>query len=190
MNNLNTVLVEGLLTRDPERMGPEGTSMCRMGIANNRYYFSDRESRWITDTSFFTIQVYGAVAEACLNRLRKGRGIRVVGRLKQYVGQRNKVEKVYIQAEHIEFQPPRNTEKLTVPELEKLEGVPITSADTKSLEDEEQEATKLTEQQMRSDEIFDNPQGGEEESIPENETIVDEDTGEIIQKEKEDEEQF
>lgn len=151
MNNLNTVLVEGLLTRDPERMGPEGSSMCKIGIANNRYYFSEKEDRWIPDTSFFTIQVYGAVAESCMRRLKKGRGIRVVGRLKQYISKYSNSEKVFIQAEHIEVQPRRVTEKQEIPTMEKLQGVPVASANMQELDiEEEDEARRMQEEQPQA----------------------------------------
>ncbi len=151
MNNLNTVLVEGLLTRDPERMGPEGSSMCKIGIANNRYYFSEKEDRWIPDTSFFTIQVYGAVAESCMRRLKKGRGIRVVGRLKQYISKYSNSEKVFIQAEHIEVQPRRVTEKQEIPTMEKLQGVPVASANMQELDiEDEDEARRMQEEQPQA----------------------------------------
>ncbi len=151
MNNLNTVLVEGLLTRDPERMGPEGSSMCKIGIANNRYYYSEKAQDWIPDTSFFTIQVYGAVAESCMRRLKKGRGIRVVGRLKQYISKYSNSEKVFIQAEHIEVQPRRVTEKQDIPTMEKLQGVPVASANMRELELEaEADAKKLEEEQTQA----------------------------------------
>lgn len=151
MNNLNTVLVEGLLTRDPERMGPEGSSMCKIGIANNRYYFSEKEDRWIPDTSFFTIQVYGAVAESCMRRLKKGRGIRVVGRLKQYISKYSNSEKVFIQAEHIEVQPRRVTEKQEIPTMEKLQGVPVASANMHELDiEDEDEARRMQEEQRQA----------------------------------------
>ncbi|HAN43455.1 MAG TPA: hypothetical protein DCP98_08540 [Sphaerochaeta sp.] len=151
MNNLNTVLVEGLLTRDPERMGPEGSSMCKIGIANNRYYFSEKEDRWIPDTSFFTIQVYGAVAESCMRRLKKGRGIRVVGRLKQYISKYSNSEKVFIQAEHIEVQPRRVTEKQEIPTMEKLQGVPVASANMHELDiEDEDEARRMQEEQPQA----------------------------------------
>lgn len=148
MNNLNTVLVEGLLTRDPERMGPEGSSMCKIGIANNRYYFSEKEDRWIPDTSFFTIQVYGAVAESCMRRLKKGRGIRVVGRLKQYISKYSNSEKVFIQAEHIEVQPRRVTEKQEIPTMEKLQGVPVASANMHELDIEDEDETRRMQEEQ------------------------------------------
>lgn len=107
MNNLNTVLIEGTLTRDPERRQmTTDVTYCRLAVANNRYY-ADRTGTWKQETSFFTIHVYGNVAETCMKYLRKGRGIRVVGRLKQYRFQNDGMarEMVYVIAEHIEFQP-------------------------------------------------------------------------------------
>lgn len=140
MNNLNTVLVEGLLTRDPERQPlTSETSMCRMSIANNRYY-ANKNREWKQETSFFTVIVFGNVAEACLNNMKKGRGIRVVGRLKQQIWEKGGIrrETVVIYAEHIEFQPEKKTEKLTIPEPVRLPGEIITTADLKDLEPQPQ----------------------------------------------------
>lgn len=123
MNNLNTVLVEGLLVRDPEPILGHAAeiSACRLAIANNRYFLKD--GKWIQDTSYFSVSVFGKVAETCFKYLKKGRGIRVVGRLKQYKYQDPssgyKRDGVSILAEHIEFQPERRTqEKLVEPELD------------------------------------------------------------------------
>lgn len=111
MNNLNTVLVEGKLVRDPSlKMVTANCPMCRMSIANNRYYI--KNEKWEEDTSFFSIIVYGDVALLCDKYLKKGRGIRVVGRLKQYKDTRDLAmprEQVSIIAEHIEFQPERQS---------------------------------------------------------------------------------
>lgn len=112
MNNLNTVLMEGTLIRDPERSNQvTGSSQCRLSLANNRYYFG-RNDKWVQDASFFTVWVSGPVAESCLKFLKKGRGIRVVGRLKQLRYSMGGIsrEKVAILAEHIEFQPARKTD--------------------------------------------------------------------------------
>ncbi len=109
MNNLNTVLIEGNLTRDPkEVVFATDHEMCRFSIANNRYYMK-KGSGWQTDTSFFIVEVYGSASRACMQHLRKGRGVRVVGRLKQNTWKEGGVprEFVTIIAEHIEFQPDR-----------------------------------------------------------------------------------
>ena len=135
MNNLNTVLIEGKLTRDPELgNGPAQTPQCRLSVANNRY-FLNRDGKWIQDSSFFTVFVYGNVATACLTRLKKGRGVRIVGRLKQFTrieaGLRS--EKICILAEHIEFQPEKRNEPFKEPEREP--GEINTRADLSQLDD-------------------------------------------------------
>jgi len=136
MNNLNTVLVEGLLTRDPERLVTSSESVaCRLPVANNRYYISPKDGEWKQDTSFFNVTVFGPVADACLQYLKRGRGVRVVGRLKQlrYVEGGIRRERVTILAEHIEFAPEKKTEKEEIPEVEKIPGEIQAKADLASL---------------------------------------------------------
>ena len=107
MNNLNSVLVEGNLTRDPElSYTPKGTAKTVLGVACNRYYKKDDE--FVEDASFFDVSVWGRQAEVCEQYLKKGRGVRVVGRLQQDRWQDpegNPRTKVYIVAEHVEFKP-------------------------------------------------------------------------------------
>ncbi|MBO4394022.1 MAG: single-stranded DNA-binding protein [Spirochaetales bacterium] len=138
MNNLNTVLMEGTLVRDPERSNQaEGSSTCKLALANNRYFIG-KTGKWEQDASFFSIYVFGPVAEACLRILKKGRGIRIVGRLKQlrFTVAGLSREKVAILAEHIEFQPERKTEEKEIPVPEKEPGIIETKADS-SLEMED-----------------------------------------------------
>ncbi len=116
MNNLNTVLIEGQLTRDPDQgSAPAQTQMCRLSIASNRYHL-DEKGEWKQNPSYFTVHVYGSVAGACMAHLKKGRGVRVVGRLKQRSWLVDGIwhEKIYILAEHIEFQPVKKSEPASV----------------------------------------------------------------------------
>jgi single-strand DNA-binding protein len=110
MNNLNSVLVEGNLTRDPElSYTPGGRAVAKLGVACNRYYKKDDELQ--EETSFFDVTVWGRQAEVCEQYLSKGRGVRVVGRLKQDRWQDpegNPRSKVHIVAEHVEFKPDRS----------------------------------------------------------------------------------
>lgn len=147
MNNLNTVLMEGTLIRDPERSHQvTGSSACRISLANNRYY-NDRNEKWVNDASFFTVWVFGPVAESCLTYLKKGRGIRVVGRLKQfrYTSAGFGREKVAILAEHIEFQPQKKTEDPAATEVPKLPGEVTTRLDS-SLDMEKQNQERQADQ--------------------------------------------
>lgn len=82
MNSLNSVLIEGNLVRDPERKELDGGSvMCLFTVASNRYFNQDNEKK--SEVSFFDVEVWNRTAELCLKTLEKGRGVRVVGRLKQ-----------------------------------------------------------------------------------------------------------
>lgn len=122
MNNLNSVLLEGNLTRDPElRYTAKGTAVCRFSIACNRSY--KQEDRRQEEVSFFDVTTWSRLAEICAEYLVKGRGVRVVGRLKQDRweddnGQRR--FRVEIIAEHVEFKPQRRDETESAPEAEAM----------------------------------------------------------------------
>jgi single-strand DNA-binding protein len=107
MNNLNSILIEGNLVKDPLlRSTPKGTQVCTMSLASNRYYKVD--SGFEKEVSFFDVETWARLAEACYDKGRKGRGIRVVGRLKQdrWTGTDGKQHsKIAIVAEHVEFRP-------------------------------------------------------------------------------------
>lgn len=82
MNSLNSVLIEGNLVKDPENQELEsGSKICRFALASNRYFSHDAERK--SEVSFFDIEVWNKTAEICIKTLAKGRGVRVVGRLKQ-----------------------------------------------------------------------------------------------------------
>ncbi|MDR0582938.1 MAG: single-stranded DNA-binding protein [Treponema sp.] len=107
MNNLNSILIEGNLVRDPLlRSTQKGTPVCTFTLAANRFYKQD--SGFEKEVSFFDVETWAKLAEACSNLGRKGRGVRVVGRLKQerWDGSDGKPHsKVTIVAEHVEFRP-------------------------------------------------------------------------------------
>ena len=107
MNNLNSILIEGNLVRDPLlRSTTKGTQICSLSLASNRYY--KVESGFEKEVSFFSVETWARLAEACYAKGRKGRGVRVVGRLKQdrWTGPDGKPHsKVTIVAEHVEFRP-------------------------------------------------------------------------------------
>jgi single-strand DNA-binding protein len=107
MNNLNSILIEGNLVRDPKlRSTPKGTQVCTMSLASNRYY--KRESGFEKEVSFFNIEAWGRLGENAYRVGKKGRGVRVVGRLKQdrWIGADGKPKsRVTIIAEHVEFRP-------------------------------------------------------------------------------------
>ena len=129
MNNLNSILIEGNLVRDPLlRSTPRGTPICTMSLASNRFYKQD--SGFEKEVSFFDVETWSRLAEACYNKGRKGRGVRVVGRLKQdrwNDSEGKSHSKVTIVAEHVEFRPEFKKNENSKPpaeSLEELESVP------------------------------------------------------------------
>ena len=107
MNNLNSIIIEGNLVRDPLlRSTAKGTSLCTFSIASNRFYKQDTGLE--NEVSFFDVETWAKLAESCYSLGHKGRGVRVVGRLKQdrWNGPDGKQRsRVTIVAEHIEFRP-------------------------------------------------------------------------------------
>ncbi|TVQ36194.1 MAG: single-stranded DNA-binding protein [Spirochaetaceae bacterium] len=107
MNSLNSILVEGNLTRDPLlAQTPKGTPVCNFSVASNRFYRNDEELQ--KEVSFFDVEVWSKLAERCGETLRKGRGVRVVGRLKQdrwTDGEGKNHSRIKIVGEHVEFRP-------------------------------------------------------------------------------------
>jgi single-strand DNA-binding protein len=107
MNNLNSILIEGNLVRDPNyRATTRGTPLCTFSLASNRFYKQD--TGFEKEVSFFDVETWAKLAENCKNLGRKGRGVRVVGRLKQdrWTDADGKPHsRVTIVAEHVEFRP-------------------------------------------------------------------------------------
>ena len=118
MNNLNSILIEGTLTRDADfRSTAKGSLVCNLSIATNRFYMQDTGME--KEVSFFDVESWSKLAELCRDKAYKGRGVRVVGRLKQerWNGNDGKARsKVVIVAEHIEFRPEYKKENREVPE--------------------------------------------------------------------------
>ena len=110
VNNLNSILLEGNLARDPElRYTPKGTPIGTLVVASNRSYKIDGER--VEEVSFIEATTCGKLASVCAEHLTKGRGVRVVGRIKQERWEDpdgDARSKVVIVAEHVEFQPVRN----------------------------------------------------------------------------------
>ena len=106
MNNLNSIILEGNLTRDPELdKTPKGTAVCHFTVASNRFYKSEGERQ--EEVGYFDVEVWSRLAETCGEYLNKGRGVRVVGRLKQdrwTHSDGTPRSRIRIVGEHVEFQ--------------------------------------------------------------------------------------
>jgi single-strand DNA-binding protein len=112
MNNLNSILLEGNLVADPElRYTPKGAPVCAFRVACNRYFKQEEELQ--KEVSYLDVTTWNRLAEVCNEYLAKGRGVRVVGRLKQdrWEDAEGKTRsKVHIVAEHVEFKPKFKTD--------------------------------------------------------------------------------
>jgi single-strand DNA-binding protein len=110
MNSLNSILLEGNLTRDPEsKTLPSGTQVCSFSVASDRFYKQNEILE--KEVSYFDVEAWSRLGQSCVENLKKGRGVRVVGRLKQdrWTDNDGKTKsKVKIVAEHVEFKPAFN----------------------------------------------------------------------------------
>jgi single-strand DNA-binding protein len=124
MNNLNSILIEGNLVRDPElSYTPKGTAVCKFSVACNRSFKQGEEYQ--KEVSFFDVSTWTRLAETCAEHLKKGRGVRVVGRLKQdrWTDPDSKPHsRVEIVAEHVEFRPQLKKDEEPAAEEKTAEG--------------------------------------------------------------------
>ena len=108
MNPLNSILLEGNVVKQPDiRETAKGTAVCTFSIASNRSFRSEA-GIFDKEVSFFEVEAWGQLAIICCQQCTKGRGVRVVGRLKQgrwtdTAGKNH--SKVTIIAEHVELKP-------------------------------------------------------------------------------------
>lgn len=132
MNQLNSLIIEGNVTREPEfKETANGHKICNIPVAVNRFY-KNTDGEGVNEVSFFNIETFGKMAEACQKNCDKGRGIRVVGRLKQsrWTNSEGKTaSRISIIAEHVEFKKrlataaTANTSETTNSSAESLEAM-------------------------------------------------------------------
>lgn len=108
MDDFNSIVLEGNIVRNPEfRETGKGTPVCTFSIAVNKSFRTTLGERR-QEVSFFDIETWGNLATSCSRYCSKGRGIRVVGRLKQNRWQDTEGKnhsKIKIVAEHVDFKP-------------------------------------------------------------------------------------
>jgi single-strand DNA-binding protein len=80
--NINSVVLVGNLTRDPElRHTPSGTAVCSLRLAVNSRRKDGATGQWADKPNYFDITVWGQQGESCAQYLTKGRPVGVQGRL-------------------------------------------------------------------------------------------------------------
>ena len=103
--NINSALVVGRLTRDPELKAlPSGQQVASLSIATSRVY-NDRDGKRQEDTDFHNIVVFGKTAENCGRYLIKGQLVMVQGRLqtRSWDKDGSKQYRTEIVADHVQF---------------------------------------------------------------------------------------
>lgn len=114
MNNINCLVVEGNITREPNfRTTPSGFPICKIPIAVNHYYKKAASGEYENEVSYFDVETFGKLAEICAKFSQKGRGLSVVGRLKQNrwtTPEGKNTSRVTIIAEKVEFKQRFNKE--------------------------------------------------------------------------------
>ncbi|MDY2840446.1 MAG: single-stranded DNA-binding protein [Treponema sp.] len=116
MNQLNSLIIEGNVVKNGELSEPtKGFKVCVFPVAVNRFY-KNKNGEGVSEVSYFDVQTFGKMAELCEKQAEKGRGVRVVGRLKQDRWKDNdgkSKSKVFVVAEHIEYKPKFETDEKT-----------------------------------------------------------------------------
>lgn len=99
MNALNSILIEGNVVSNPERHETEnGNVVCTFKIVSSRFFKEGTDLK--KEDTTVSIETWGRLAELCAGTLKEGRGVRIVGRVRQ--GEDGNFKVV---AEHAEFRP-------------------------------------------------------------------------------------
>ena len=106
---MNQVILEGNIVRVPvAKDTPRGTRLCTLPIAVNRIY-KDKEGKDVDEVSYYDIEAWGEKLANIIEKCGfKGRGVRVVGRLKQNrwkTTDGKSMAKIVVIAEHVDFKP-------------------------------------------------------------------------------------
>jgi single-strand DNA-binding protein len=109
--DLNTVVLIGRFTRDPEyKIVNEGSSLVNFSIANNRTYVANGEKK--DETHYFDCVAWGKLAEIIKQYGSKGKQVLVEGRLVQETWETpdgKKASKVKIRTENIQLLGSKNS---------------------------------------------------------------------------------
>lgn len=106
MNQINSLIIEGNLVREPVIKDTVNKSkVATFSMAVNRYY-KKADGSYEQEVSYFDVEAWGIFVDVVEKNGKKGCGCRVVGRLKQSRwkdGEGRASSKVSIVAEHIDF---------------------------------------------------------------------------------------
>lgn len=102
MNDLNSIIVEGRLVKDPVTgTGKNEKPYAFCTIASNRFYKKPEDEVWQEDTTFIDVRSFNGVSER-LAEAKVGQVIRTVGRLAMEKDDEGK-NRHYILLEHVDL---------------------------------------------------------------------------------------
>ncbi|MBQ0003752.1 MAG: single-stranded DNA-binding protein [Treponema sp.] len=136
MNNINCLIVEGNITQNVEfKTTTHGYPVCKIPIAVNHYYKKANTDEYVDEVSYFDIETFGKLAEICAKFSEKGRGVSVVGRIKQNRWKSDdgkNQSRVTIIAEKVEFKPRLNGSSNSTKDVAIDENIDKTELDAKT----------------------------------------------------------
>lgn len=105
MNMLNSLILEGYVSKGLETK--PGFADFEIGVER---FYKNADGEQIKDVSYFSVELYGAMTESLKvdKNIYVGRGVRIVGRLKQktWKDEEGKTfSRIVVIAEHIEYKP-------------------------------------------------------------------------------------
>ena len=97
MNMINSLILEGKITKDVEFFVKENGLKVAMSVVSSSRFYITAEGERKEEVTNVEFECYGRMAEELDRYAKKHNGIRVVGRLKQ------EGNKIFIVGEHLEF---------------------------------------------------------------------------------------
>jgi single-stranded DNA-binding protein len=114
LDDLNSTLIEGIVSVPPYKVSPANASVCHFELANRRYFGKNlKTKKLVKEVSSIPVEVTGELSKNILHYAKLGNEVRIVGYLKKgnfYNSSNKKDITVYIVAEHVEKRP-ETTEK-------------------------------------------------------------------------------
>ncbi len=109
MNAMNQIIIEGNVVRNPTmKETPTGKKVSILPIAVNHFY-KDAAGKDVDEVGFYDVEAWGEkFTERVVKYGLQGRGVRVIGRLKQdrwKDSEGKNRSKIFIVAEHVDFKP-------------------------------------------------------------------------------------
>ena len=102
MEELNILIIDGVIASPYVLIELEEEKYTGRFTIETKRLYKNRLGNTEIESCFFTIELYGYCAKQLADKIIKGRGLRVVGRLKQ------ENSRVFIVGEHFEFKVIRN----------------------------------------------------------------------------------